>query len=219
MKAFSVLNSIVKAKAFANWSPLAFAGFSLILLGGCGESPIPKSGPKLVLSQDQKDEVLRELGAVPVQASLHSKSVEHAEFYVRERHSQLPNCSVCHTGGDIRTQGDGQQAHWDIQLQHSKAMNCQTCHDVEQPQALKFGDQRVSMDHSYQLCSSCHFQQEKDFRIGAHGKRLTGWAKPRVVKNCTECHDPHQPHFKADGTVARPMIVPTRLQNKDSKHE
>ena len=34
-----------------------------------------------------------------------------------------------------------------------------------------------------------------DWAGGAHGKRLAGWAPPRVSKTCVECHNPHQPQW------------------------
>ena len=53
--------------------------------------------------------------------------------------------------------------------------------------------QAVAFDHAYQVCAQCHSSQAKDWAGGAHGKRLGGWAPPRVVASCTACHDPHRP--------------------------
>lgn len=184
-------------------------GISL-LLWGCGKN-IPASGPKINLNEAQKKEVLNKYQAVPV--------VDCDTMWVRGRSHRLPDCRVCHAGNNIVTPNDGKQAHWDIQLHHSQNMSCKSCHDSSQPEKLVVGDQRVGFDQAYQLCGSCHFQQEKDFKIGAHGKRLTGWAFPRVVNNCTECHDPHQPMFKSDSTVAHPTIIPQRLQHTEAQHE
>ena len=181
-----------------------------LMLCGC-DKHIPASGPKLELSPTQKDEVLKKFTAVPV--------LGQEQMWVRGRAQNLQNCQLCHTGANVITAGDGKQSHWDVNLHHSPAMKCSTCHDPLRPEQLVLGDQRVGLDQAYELCGSCHFQQKKDFKIGAHGKRLTGWASLRVVKNCTECHKAHQPKFEAEPTVAHPTILPPRLQHTESHHE
>ncbi len=123
-------------------------------------------------------------------------------FLVLSRESQLTKapCSGCHSvplavmrwdGADGRT-----RAHWSIELAHAPdaVMQCATCHAVDGGAALTLlGGQPVDFDHAYQTCAQCHAAQEADWSGGAHGKRVGGWVPPRVVYNCTECHDPHRP--------------------------
>ncbi len=124
--------------------------------------------------------------------------------------TQYP-CSNCHIAPLTTRQAEGQErttqagesqdagaakAHWDIMIEHAETsvMNCTTCHTADDMDALHTltGDV-VDFNHSYQLCAQCHGQQHEDWLGGAHGKRVGGWAPPRVVENCVECHNPHQP--------------------------
>ena len=45
-------------------------------------------------------------------------------------------------------------------------------------------------------CKECHQQEFKDWKGGAHGKQLGGWAPPRVSNTCVNCHNPHNPYFE-----------------------
>jgi hypothetical protein len=183
-----------------------FLGLSLaLLLCGCGKN-IPASGPKLQVTTAQKNGILEQYQAIPV--------INQDQMWVRGHGEQTQDCRLCHDGRpSVITRNDGKQSHWDVNLHHSETMKCSTCHDENHPEQLVLGDQRVGFDQAYELCGSCHFQQKQDFLIGAHGKRLTGWAFPRIVKNCTECHKPHQPKFIDAPTVAHPTIIPPRLQH------
>ena len=90
-------------------------------------------------------------------------------------------------------------AHWNVRLTHAPAgvMSCDSCHSGSTPDSLHSlrGD-AIDFNHSYQLCAQCHSKQVSDWTGGAHGKRLGGWAPPRVVQNCTACHNPHDPKLK-----------------------
>lgn len=134
------------------------------------------------------------------------KTIEITEgdetFLIPERHSQIKSfkCTECHTKPlkDMRSK-DIKRAHWDVKLNHadSNTMNCITCHDGSDMNHLKsLTGNNISFDKSYQLCSQCHTKQFQDWTGGAHGKRIGGWAPPRVSMTCVNCHNPHQPHFE-----------------------
>lgn len=123
-------------------------------------------------------------------------------FEVLARTSQLQKapCANCHTVpiAAMRWSGeDGRKrAHWAIDLVHAPAsvMNCATCHTPDGLGQLRtLTGQAVEFDHAYEVCAQCHSTQAADWAGGAHGKRASGWAPPRVVCSCTECHNPHQP--------------------------
>lgn len=123
-------------------------------------------------------------------------------FQVLARESELARapCTRCHTVPLASMRWDGadgrRRAHWDVDLTHASenVMQCATCHAVDDGGALTLlGGQSVGFDHAYQTCAQCHTGQAADWAGGAHGKRAGGWAPPRVVFNCTECHDPHRP--------------------------
>ena len=116
-----------------------------------------------------------------------------------EKIEKLP-CDRCHReplATIVRKQAsEPRRAHWSIALRHANesVMNCATCHGQETMAELKtLNGAPVDFDHSYQVCAQCHSRQVQDWSGGAHGKRAGGWAPPRVVFNCAECHDPHKP--------------------------
>jgi hypothetical protein len=125
-----------------------------------------------------------------------------APFAVVARATALTSapCSSCHTVPLERLRrpdaGMPGRAHWNITLEHASeaVLSCTTCHRPDDLDGLRMlGGARVSFDHAYELCAQCHSPQRADWEGGAHGKRVGGWAPPRVVMNCTGCHDPHTP--------------------------
>lgn len=108
-------------------------------------------------------------------------------------------CTQCHNPDKNNTEKTVPTAHGDIILIHGgeKPLSCFTCHKEDERDFLVTEKgTKVNLDHSYQLCTQCHFRQAKDWVGGAHGKRVSYWAGKRVVKNCTACHNPHSPRFK-----------------------
>jgi hypothetical protein len=122
-------------------------------------------------------------------------------FYTQARVHHISSfpCNNCHSESLESLQQPGiKKAHWNISLNHAgqDVMNCQTCHSSSNLNELtSLTGNIISFDHSYQLCRQCHSQQHDDWIGGAHGKRLGGWAPPRVINNCVNCHNPHEPAF------------------------
>ena len=121
-------------------------------------------------------------------------------FFVVARTADIQNypCSQCHTVPLPEMHGDGarKRAHWDVALQHAPAtvMACTTCHASGNLDTLAtLQGAPVAFDASYQVCAQCHARPASDWAAGAHGKRVGGWAPPRVVLGCPACHDPHRP--------------------------
>ena len=110
-------------------------------------------------------------------------------------------CATCHTVPLERMRGPAgspRRAHWGVTLKHAPAavMACATCHTPDDPDTLRtLGGSQVGFDHSYQVCAQCHSRQATDWASGAHGKRAGGWAPPRVIFACAQCHNPHQPRW------------------------
>lgn len=123
-------------------------------------------------------------------------------FSIPERRSKIKSfaCTDCHTKPLQQMQSkDIKKAHWNIKLNHANVhtMNCVTCHDGTNTNHLKsLTGNTIDFNKSYKLCSQCHQQEYKDWTGGAHGKRVGGWAPPRVSKTCVECHNPHSPGFE-----------------------
>lgn len=142
------------------------------------------------------------------------------KFFIPERSSMIKSfpCTNCHSKSLSELQNLGEvgikKAHWNIKLVHAgeDVMNCVTCHnDKDLNQLQTIAGKGLSIDHSYKLCGQCHSTQYKDWVGGAHGKRLGGWAPPRVVNSCVNCHNPHQPAFE--------MRWPARLNTVKLKEQ
>jgi len=126
---------------------------------------------------------------------------EHT-FLIPERKGQIKSfaCIECHSKPVIQMKNlDGQKAHWDIKLNHASAeiMNCATCHNGEHMNNLNsLTGQNIDFNLSYKVCAQCHSIQFEDWKGGAHGKKVAGWAPPRASMTCVNCHNPHNPGFE-----------------------
>lgn len=132
------------------------------------------------------------------------KTIEVTEdgqtFSILSRKDKITSfaCSECHTK-PLPEKLDSKKAHWNIQMHHAdeNTMNCRTCHDTSNPDSLlSLTGRKIDFEKSYLVCSQCHQKQKKDWSGGAHGKRIGGWAPPRVSQTCVGCHNPHAPGFE-----------------------
>ena len=73
-------------------------------------------------------------------------------------------------------------------------LDCHTLNDRDHLHTLR--GELVSFNDAYLVCGQCHFNRQKDWYFGAHGKRVANWQGPRQIYNCTHCHDPHNPTIK-----------------------
>lgn len=130
--------------------------------------------------------------------------IESQPFQTLARSGEITQypCSSCHIEplADLQSaQGlAAPKAHWNIEIDHAdeSVMTCTTCHSSDNMDTLHtLTNEPVSFDHSYQVCAQCHSGIAEDWAGGAHGKRVGGWTPPRVVNNCTDCHNPHQPQW------------------------
>lgn len=132
-------------------------------------------------------------------------------------------CSDCHAvevpNPKVRELED---EHTDLGFQHGGGRFwCYTCHNADNMDRLaSFRGELISYDESYKLCGQCHFQRQKDWYFGGHGKRagmfylprdapvshedfdmsdresIGTWQGERVIHNCTDCHNAHSPSIK-----------------------
>ncbi len=120
----------------------------------------------------------------------------------RENHLVSYPCNNCHTqelGKMVSEDPSGKKAHWNIELKHAteEVLTCVTCHNNNNVEHLRLNNNKeVSFNKSQNVCMQCHSTQYKDWVGGAHGKKLGGWAPPRVSNTCVNCHDPHSPAFE-----------------------
>ena len=117
------------------------------------------------------------------------------------KESQLESypCMDCHedeeTNLEIR---ELEEEHDELTLEHGgERFWCLTCHQPGNRDYLRsLKNNAIDFDQSYRLCGQCHFQRQKDWFFGAHGKRMGNWLGERILYLCTECHDPHSPSIK-----------------------
>jgi len=149
----------------------------------------------------------------------HPAAAAGEKFLVKKVWSKTKRrtCKSCHRGYSLQEiKGkDYPRSHWNINLKHasSQVMNCQTCHNQNKVWKFNFGEKTVSANHTPKLCLQCHFKQQKDWEIGAHGKRANGWQQQRAVYNCVSCHNPHQPAFQKKW----PKVGPYRPINNEGR--
>ena len=140
--------------------------------------------------------------ALPKDTVLVRTPYQEGRFWTETRKEKMERfkCSQCHNNKPVSVPNAAEMAHGDIALNHGspdKPLSCYTCHNKEERDFLVTeAGTKIDMDHSYQMCGQCHFRQKKDWVGGAHGKRLSYWAGPRVVTNCASCHNPHSPRFE-----------------------
>jgi hypothetical protein len=138
------------------------------------------------------------------------------QVLTREEDLAAYPCSSCHVKPvqelTAESQASGQLAHWDVVLDHAgdKTMSCTTCHntDADVDQLKTLTGQLVDYDASYQVCAQCHAGEYEEWLGGAHGKRVGGWAPPRVIQNCADCHNPHEPAWD----IRWPAMPPRQVQ-------
>jgi hypothetical protein len=104
-----------------------------------------------------------------------------------------------------------------------KTMDCMTCHSLNDRNNLhSLQGEKISYNESFKLCAQCHTNKFKDWKNGAHGKRVGFWNKERTYLNCTSCHDPHMPSsaYPKKHPVVDSKLIRKTLEKitKDSKH-
>ena len=117
----------------------------------------------------------------------------------RKESLELYPCSDCHEGEPANPkQRQLEDEHTDIVLEHGGGRYwCLTCHGSKDKDTLVSLEKvPINFDQPYLLCGQCHFQRQKDWFFGGHGKRIGTWNGLRVIKVCTECHNPHSPSIK-----------------------
>ena len=184
-----------------------------ISCGSPDQGPIPNPPASLEIDPTERL-ALKTVPTVPVENITGPNQTTFAITKRTDHITQYP-CGSCHTKPVEKPQQERISKRWshlNIQLTHGQTtgMDCQSCHNYDNLQTLHLQNgQTTSFDHSYQLCRQCHFQQANDWAGGAHGKRLAGWRGKRVIKNCTDCHNPHAPAFDQRIPLKSPTIPRT----------
>jgi hypothetical protein len=109
-------------------------------------------------------------------------------------------CSACHAGMPVnRTRRELTVMHTDIVLKHDAEHRwCLDCHDAANRDQLHLASgEPVAFERSYLLCGQCHGEKLRDWRAGVHGRRTGDWNGHKRYLLCANCHNPHEPRFRA----------------------
>lgn len=109
-------------------------------------------------------------------------------------------CSKCHDKLAVNLKKRTlEKNHTDIPLIHMPEDRwCMDCHSSKKIDMLTLANgELISFDDSYKLCLQCHGQKKRDWEVGLHGKTTGEWNGTKLYRHCAQCHDAHQPEFKA----------------------
>ena len=182
--------------------------------------------PDLKVPQGVLARLLERSEAVVARTARGQRLEDAPPFEVTERIDSLEMhpCSDCHgdqeTNRKVRELAD---EHTELGFQHGagRFWCYDACHNAGDMDNLRNArGEAVSFDQSYKICGQCHFNQEKDWTFGAHGKRagsfevprevpvshedfdwsdrekIAKWNDERVRHNCTDCHNAHSPAIR-----------------------
>lgn len=139
----------------------------------------------------------------------------------REDQLLLFPCTNCHDNEFVDPRVRKlEEEHDDLVFDHGggRYWCYDACHNgTDMDNLVSLRGEAIGYDQSYELCGQCHFQRQKDWYFGGHGKRAGAWENPReipvtyqemagvqrekigvwrgkrVIHNCTDCHDAHSP--------------------------
>jgi len=117
-------------------------------------------------------------------------------------------CTACHAALQPNPQPRKLNSPHPAALQHGNGrIWCLDCHQLKDRDHLHtLAGQPVDFNDAYLVCGQCHFNRQKDWYFGAHGKRVGNWRGERVIYNCTHCHDPHDPSVKPRAPSKPPPV-------------
>lgn len=119
---------------------------------------------------------------------------------VMEENGNWP-CVECHDNKELKPNPEVRELdeHEDLVFAHGNGRFwCYACHDSDNRNVLKNAQgQAIKFNQSYLLCGECHFDRQRDFFFGGHGKRVGTWNGERTLMMCTECHEAHNPAIES----------------------
>lgn len=129
-------------------------------------------------------------------------------------------CEDCHGAMPANPQPRELYSPHPATLDHGDGrMWCLDCHEAEDRNTLHtIAKEKVDFNNAQLICGQCHFQQQKDWYFGAHGKRASNWQGERSLYNCTHCHNPHAPAVRPRAPEPPPPIRAGLKPMPDDQH-
>ena len=133
-------------------------------------------------------------------------------------------CSECHK--DFKTpvrSNNPAGEHTNIKLNHGEDMGCLACHHPDiRGSYVGHEGREIPQDKPVLLCAKCHGTIYRDWKEGVHGRMNGFWdirQGPSTKLVCIQCHDPHQPVFKALAPMPPPVSADPPHVKKGVRHE
>ena len=164
-------------------------------------------------------------------------------FTVLERSGGLEffPCSDCHEDEAFNPRERKlTEEHENIVLVHGAGRFwCTTCHNIENDSDtfISMKGKPIEFDKAYLVCGQCHFNRQKDWYFGGHGKRVGAfpvqreipttydklkveardkigtWQGERRLLSCPACHNPHSPSIKPYQPSPPPQVRKGLVRN------
>ncbi|MCF6359620.1 MAG: cytochrome c family protein [Cyclobacteriaceae bacterium] len=183
-------------------------GGLLLIFSSCSGPSHKDHGPLAEIEKHSNAAIDYTVSSAPFTYGIEKVAVTNSEndtlFFTPNRTNHILSfpCNNCHTQPLSKMASNdpsGKKAHWNFQLNHAteEALTCLTCHSSNDVEYLRLNNnKKVGFNKSQKVCAQCHSTQYNDWVGGAHGKKLGGWAPPRVSNTCVNCHNPHSPGFE-----------------------
>jgi hypothetical protein len=99
---------------------------------------------------------------------------------------------------------------------------CLNCHSAKKRDKFQLQNGKmVDFNEYYRVCAQCHKRVFREWKAGVHGKRTGYWKDgEREWMHCAQCHDPHNPPFKAitpEPAPRKPSEIRASSAKKESK--
>jgi len=129
------------------------------------------------------------------------------------------DCMECHRSLEAKWHLDSTlMEHRGVELKHGNNRFCLNCHHPENRNAfVDYDGSEIPESDVVLLCAKCHGPQHRDWQIGAHGRENGYWDVSQGATErlrCIQCHDPHDPAFKA----MKPLPGPTYPARAAGQH-
>lgn len=153
----------------------------------------------------------------------YDRPVEEIQEYLAPMNElEIFPCSECHDEDwEVdETRRELEEPHNELpgKFQNHDSTNrwCLDCHSAKSRDNLRLinGDS-VPFNEYYRLCEQCHKRVYREWKMGVHGKRTGLWNGEKQYMHCTQCHDPHNPPFKAIEPMPAPRTpLNIKVENK-----
>ncbi len=194
-----------------HWPALFWVLFSAATTQAAETPVVPATSSKAPTHRPLRLNVTPTSPAAPTEPETFAGYLQAPPFKVVPQKDKLTfyPCSQCHKFMPPNPQPRKlEAAPHPAALNHGKGrLWCLNCHLVDDRDFLRtVRDQKVDFDEAYLVCGQCHFNRQKDWYLGAHGKRMSNWQGDRTIYSCTHCHDPHDPVTKPREASKAPPV-------------